>query len=141
MNMLWVLGLLTCSVIVLAIVGAFLIVSLRKNTAMLKSIAFEAESDEVTSERFNGEKAEQWFEKGELKALNRYCESFIESFPNSVHANWYYALSHFNQGDYDVAREYFENVICINPLWREGASVYLQEINNRTAAQVNRTVH
>ncbi len=84
--MLWVLGLLTCSVIVLAIVGAFLIVSLRKNTAMLKSIAFEAESDEVTSQRFNGEKAEQWFEKGEIliKVITTLPENTLKMLSASI---------------------------------------------------------
>ncbi|PID66080.1 MAG: hypothetical protein CR975_04780 [Gammaproteobacteria bacterium] len=118
-----------------------LIYSLRKNTLMMRLLHQQMERDGESNERFNGEQAEKWFEKGELQALNQYCEGFIKDCPNSVHANWYYALSHYNQGDYEVARQYFENVIRINPLWRDGAIVYLQEIADKIGFPDNRTLH
>lgn len=101
----------------------------------------ELESSPTEQENFDGEQAEKWFEKGDLKALNQYCEAFIKNAPNSVHANWYYALSHYNQGDYTIAREYFENVIRINPLWRDGAVVYLQEIADKIGFSNQQILH
>lgn len=122
-------------------VACILIHSLRKNTLFIKNLHEVMERNEAEEERFNGEQAEKWFEKGELKMLDSYCERYIKDSPNSVHANWYYALSHYNQGDYEIAREYFENVIHINPLWRDGAMVYLQEIANKIGIPENRTLH
>lgn len=125
------------------VVMCALIYTLRQNTMMLHHLREQVDSDEAQppEERFNGEQAEKWFEKGELQNLNRYCEGFIKDSPNSVHANWYYALSHYNCGDYELAREYFENVIRINPLWRDGAVVYLQEIADKIGFPDSRTVH
>lgn len=119
-----------------------LIFNLRQNTQLLTQLREQADSDDAQeNDRFNGEQAENWFEKGDLKALERYCENFIKKAPNSVHANWYYALSQYNQGDYEMAREYFENVIRINPLWRDGAVVYLQEIADKIGMPNSRTMH
>ncbi len=119
--------------LVLIITLCLLIYSIRQNTRVLQGLRdnllnTDEENSTKENEHFNGEQAEKWFEKGELQILRQYCENFIENAPNSVHANWYCALSHYNQGDYVIAREYFENVIRINPLWRDGAIVYLQEI-------------
>lgn len=128
--------------LVTVVVLCVLIYTLRKNTLMMHALRDSIErSDEPEAQFFNREQAEQWFETGDLRALNQYCEGFIKTAPNSVHANWYYALSHYNQGDYELAREYFENVIRINPLWRDGAVVYLQEIANKIGLPDSRTVH
>ncbi len=130
------------TVLVAILVMCVLIYTVRKNTLALKSLREDAERGEgLVEERFNGEQAEQWFEQGDFQALTRYCESFIKNAPNSVHANWFYALSHYNQGDYEIAREYFENVIRINPLWRDGASIYLQEIADKIGFSDHRTLH
>lgn len=125
------------------VVMCLLIYSLRKNTLMLQYLQQQADNHDaqIAEEYFNGEQAEKWFEKGDLQALNRYCEGFIKDSPNSVHANWYYALSHYNCGDYETARKYFEQVIRINPLWRDGAVIYLQEIANKAGFSDSRTVH
>ncbi|MGY0400019.1 MAG: tetratricopeptide repeat protein [Ostreibacterium sp.] len=120
-----------------------LIYAIRQNTLTLRSlndrVKFQDEKEEV--EQFNSDKAEKWFEKGDIKALKTYCKRFIEQTPNSVHANWYYALGYYNQGDYEAAREYFENVIRINPLWRDGAIVYLQEIAEKIGLPDTQTLH
>lgn len=128
---------------VLMIVIGLLIYTLRQNTLVMEQLreAFADNEKDNEVERFNGEQAEKWFEKGNLSALNQYCEQFIKETPNSVHANWYYALSHYNQGKYEVAREYFENVIRINPLWRDGAIVYLQEIAEKIGLPHSRSLH
>ncbi len=123
------------------VVMCILIYTLRQNTLMLKRLCTNDDSDIKTAVRFNGEQAEGWFEQGELKKLEHYCKDFIEQSPNSVHAHWFYALSKFNQGDYELAQEYFENVIHINPLWRDGAIVYLQEISERARLPNSRTIH
>lgn len=124
------------------VVMCVLIYSLRQNTLMLHHFREQPDENDIEqTERFNGEQAEKWFEKGDLQALSGYCEAFIKDSPNSVHANWYYALSHYNQGDYEVAREYFEQVIRINPLWREGAVVYLQEIADKIGFPNSQTLH
>lgn len=137
----WVIEL---TLLVLIVAALLLIYHLRQNTLAMKQIlakAIQENRAEEEIERFNGEKAEQWFEKGELQSLNSYCEQFFKETPNSVHANWYYALSHYNQGDYEVAREYFENVIRINPLWRDGAVVYLQEIAEKIGLPRSQLLH
>lgn len=136
----WALELTTT---VLIIVLCLLMYQLRKNTQRLQNLSDKIHSanDDKEQEQFNGEQAEKWFEKGELNELDRYCEGFIKQSPNSVHANWYYALSHYNQGDYIIAREYFEKVIHINPLWREGAIVYLQEIAEKIGLPQTTTLH
>lgn len=137
----WVIEL---TLLVLIVAALLLIYHLRQNTLAMKQIlakAIQENRAEEEIERFNGDKAEQWFEKGELQSLNSYCEQFFKETPNSVHANWYYALSHYNQGDYEVAREYFENVIRINPLWRDGAVVYLQEIAEKIGLPRSQLLH
>lgn len=133
---------------VLALIAAMcvLIYSVRQNTIIINRLQEKlaeniSDDDESEIERFNGEQAEKWFEKGNLGELNKYCEQFFKETPNSVHANWYYALSHYNQGEYEVAREYFENVIRINPLWRDGAVVYLQEIADKIGVPHSRALH
>lgn len=129
--------------IVILLVMCMLIYALSQNTLVLKQLIEKLAHSikEEDNEQFNGEQAEQWFEKGDLDTLNRYCEAFIKEAPNSVHANWYYALSHYNQGEYDIARQYFENVIAINPLWRDGAAVYLQEIAEKVGMPQTHVVH
>lgn len=131
------------TVLVLITVICLLIYTLRQNTLVMNQLRENLldSNKEPEAERFNGEQAEKWFEKGNLSELNSYCEQFFKETPNSVHANWYYALSHYNQGDYEVAREYFENVIRINPLWRDGAVVYLQEIAEKIGTLHSRSVH
>lgn len=110
------------------------------NMKALKTLLLQQQELEEP-ERFNTEKAEQWFETGDLTALNHYCERFMNDSPNSVHANWYFGLSHYNQGDYEAARTYFEQVIRINPLWRDGAVVYLQEIADKIGLLHQKTLH
>lgn len=135
--------LLTIIAIVFPIALGILTYALFQNTKVLKQIRDNTQRDDSPNDGdlFNGEQAEKWFETGDLSALTSYCEQFIKDKPNSVHANWYYALSHYNQGDYDTAKTYFENVIRINPLWRDGAIVYLQEIADRTGLAGSPTVH
>lgn len=140
-NWLSVFGVMGVTIWVMIAVLCALIYTLRQNTLTINHLRHSIERNEEVEEHFNGELAEKWFEKGDLKALNQYCEGFIKDSPNSVHANWYYAISHYNQGDYEIAREYFENVIRINPLWRDGAVVYLQEIANKTGLLHSRTLH
>lgn len=129
--------------LVLIVVLCLVIYALRENTLAVSRLRERIGNDDNSNEEneyFNGEQAEKWFEKGEIKQLNNYCARFIESSPNSVHANWYYALGHYNQGDYEIAREYFENVIRINPLWRDGAIVYLQEIADKIGHNHNNSI-
>lgn len=129
----------------LVLVGLFivLIYFVRKNIHSMEDFKTRLlqHSSGEEPESFNTEKADKWFEKGELTALNHYCESFIAKSPNSVHANWYFGLSHYNQGDYEAARTYFEQVIRINPLWRDGAVVYLQEIAEKIGRPNQETLH
>ncbi len=129
----------------LLIAICFLIYSIRQNTLVLKNLGSKINKkdskDKLDSDFFDSEQAEKWVEKGEIKQLTHYCESFMKETPNSVHANWYYALGRYNDGDYEVAREYFEKVIRINPLWRDGAVVYLQEIANKIGLPTAQTMH
>lgn len=129
----------------LVVVMCVLIYSLRKNTLLLQELVKRAHHEfaeqQSESEFFNSEQAEKWFEKGEISQLTQYCERFIKETPNSVHANWYCGLGHYNKGEYELARNYFEKVIHINPLWREGAVVYLQEIANKIGTPPALTVH
>lgn len=133
------------SLLVLLVLSmASMVYALLKNAAVMRQLQEAIEQGEDASsnaEQFSSDKAEKLFEKGENKALNDYCKRFIKEMPNSVHANWYYALSHYNQGEYELAREYFENVIRINPLWRDGAVVYLQEIAEKIGLPNSQTLH
>jgi|GEM_PF-4342269 len=131
------------AVVLIAEIG-ILIYTLLQNTNVMRQIRDNIELDTPSSEpeRFSGEKAERLFEKGDIKQLQSYCEGFIKKSPNNVNANWYFAIAHYNKGDYRVAREYFEQVIRINPLWREGAIVYLQEIAEKIGLpNHNRLLH
>ncbi|PID65444.1 MAG: hypothetical protein CR975_07115 [Gammaproteobacteria bacterium] len=131
-------------VLVLIVVICLLIYVLRKNTMLLQQLVKKVDSDpseQQQAEFFNSEQAEKWFEKGEITQLTQYCERFIKETPNSVHANWYCGLGHYNQGDYELARDYFEKVIRINPLWREGAAVYLQEIADKIGLPPSSSIH
>ncbi len=138
----WVLEI---TAVVAVMVMCLLIYTIRQNTLMLKRLSGtesdDSHSDTDVNEGFNARQAERWFEQGDMQSLSRYCEQFIQNAPNSVHANWFYALSHYNQGDYTIAREYFENVIRINPLWREGAVVYLLEIAEKIGRPEQLTIH
>ncbi len=129
----------------LIVVLCLLIYELRKNTLLLKRLTQTADTHRDTSalgkDFFNAEQAEKWFEKGEINRLTTYCEKFIKDTPNSVYANWYCGLGYYNQGEYELARDYFEKVIRINPLWREGAGIYLQEIDNKIGLPASSTVH
>ncbi len=131
--------------LVLIVVLCLLIYELRRNTLLLKRLSQSADSHRDASALgknfFNAEKAEKWFEKGEINRLTKYCEKFIKDTPNSVYANWYCGLGYYNQGEYEIARDYFEKVILINPLWREGAVVYLQEIANKIGLPTSPTLH
>lgn len=134
---------LIIAVVLLKIALFLLINTLQKNTEVLEllQVSLDQQADDTEEKRFNSDKADKWFEAGEISELNRYCEQFIADTPNSAQANWYYALANYNQGDYEVAKEYFENVIRINPLWRDGAVVYLQEIASKIGGSSNRTLH
>lgn len=131
--------------VVLIAVMSLLIYGLRKNTLLLQELVQRSRNEFAEqmgeSEFFNSEQAEKWFEKGDIKQLTQYCERFIKETPNSVHANWYCGLGHYNKGEYQLARDYFEKVIRINPLWREGAVVYLQEIANKIGTTHSSTLH
>ncbi|PIE45313.1 MAG: hypothetical protein CSA45_02940 [Gammaproteobacteria bacterium] len=129
--------------VVLIMVMVAMVYAIYKNTLLLNHMIqrIQQRENERQQESFDGEQAERWFEKGELQRLNRYCEDYIKKTPNSVHANWYYALSHFNQGQYEIARQYFENVVRINPLWRDGAIVYLQEIAEKIGLPQSHSLH
>lgn len=136
---------LELTVLALIIAICSLIYGLRKNTLLLKEISEKTQliDDEQRggSDHFNSEQAEKWFEKGEITRLTSYCEGFMKETPNSVHANWYCALGHYNKGEYEIARDYFEKVIRINPLWREGAVVYLQEIADKIGLPQSLRLH
>ncbi len=128
----------------LIVVLCLLIYELRKNTLLLKRLTQSADNHRESTlgkDFFNAEQAEKWFEKGEINRLTKYCETFIKDTPNSVYANWYCGLGYYNKGEYELARDYFEKVIRINPLWREGAGVYLQEIANKIGFSESSTVH
>ncbi len=129
------------TIVINTIALATLAYFLYQNTDVLKAIHDSVKHHDDKHEQFNIEQAEKWFEKGEIKALKQYCEQFIKEKPNSVQANWYCGLSHYNQGDYILAKKYFENVIRINPLWRDGAIVYLQEIAERVGLTGSTTLH
>lgn len=135
----------TIEVTLLALVGLLVVMVYlaKKNSRLIDDLKERLlqQQNEEEQERFNTEKAEKWFEKGDLQSLTSYCERFIADSPNSVHANWYFALSHYNQGDYEAARTYFEQVIRINPLWRDGAVVYLQEIADKIGLPSQQTLH
>lgn len=140
-SLLWAIEL---TALFLVAVICFLIYSVRQNTNALKRIGdkiTQGVKDKRDSDFFDSEQAEKWVEKGETKQLTQYCESFMKEIPNSVQANWYYALSRYNDGDYEIAREYFEKVIRINPLWRDGAIVYLQEIADKIGMPTAQTLH
>ncbi len=131
-------------VLVLIVVVCLLIYELRRNTLLLQRLTQRADSnfsESVENDYFNSEQAEKWFEKGEINKLTKYCEQFIKETPNSVYANWYCGLAHYNKGNYEIARNYFEKVIRINPLWQEGASIYLQEISNKIGLPLSSTIH
>ncbi len=131
--------------IILPLIAIFLLAMLvstsRKNQKILKKISEKLEKNKDKNEQFNVEQAEKWFEAGETKALTQYCEQFLKEKPNSSQANWYCGLSYYNQGDYLIAKDYFENVIRINPLWREGAGIYLQEIAEHIGVSPTTTLH
>lgn len=116
--------------VIVIIMLAFLILTLYRNSMttkklheMLAAIHFPNQP-----ETFSGDKADRMLEKGDMDELKQYCDRYFEDAPNSVHINWYYALANYNQGNYQEAQKYFKKVIRINPLWRDGAIVYLQEI-------------
>ncbi|MBS9777463.1 MAG: hypothetical protein KGV50_01750 [Gammaproteobacteria bacterium] len=130
----------------IALLGAFccLIYFVRQNTHAIQNITNKnkkkvtSDSDEIY---FDSEKAEKLVENGEVSELSSYCEKFIQQTPHSVQANWYYAIGKYNSGQFEIAREYFEKVIRINPLWRDGAVIYLQEIAEKIGMPPSQTLH
>ena len=142
LSLFWAIELTALALIVFI---CLLIYQLRQATLLLKRV--DEKVSEISLKHseeddfFNIEKVEKWFEKGDIKSLKQYCECFIKENPNSVQANWYYALGQYNQGDYGLAKKYFEKVISLNPLWREGAIVYLQEIADKSGQKDFKTLH
>ncbi|MPV85467.1 tetratricopeptide repeat protein [Ostreibacterium oceani] len=128
---------------IMAVVAIILLMivsyALFKNTLSINRLQASIQRDEMASnEQFNVDYADRLFDKGEIKTLSEYCEQYLDDNPNSVHVHWYYALAHYNTGDYEAARNHFENVIKINPLWKDGAMVYLQEIASKAGRNKTR---
>lgn len=94
-------------------------------------------------EGFSPEQADKLLEKGQFNELTHYCEAFYKEYPNSTQVNWYYALSYYNLGQYDLAKSYFSRVVKINPLWQDGANAYLHQIDKTLHSDdcLNDTVH
>lgn len=115
----WVLGLLTTVFVVgcLAVLGA------------LGWLLWQRRAGD--GPRFDVEKADLLFQRGEFPQLLSFSEGHVSQFPYSVEALWYLGLAQYNQGDYQQALSAFDRVQRINPAWREDVSAYLSEIEQQ----------
>ena len=86
-------------------------------------------SDELEhSPEFDTARAENLYARGQTDELITYCEAFQHEFPNEVHIYWYLGLAHFNRDQMTRAKLNFEQVVKLNPNWKDIVSGYLDEI-------------
>lgn len=102
---------------------------LNRVSALLTKMAPNSSNRNDKDEGFSAEWADRLLEKGKFEELVRYCESLYKEYPHSTQLNWYYALSYYNLGEYELAKSYFTKVVKINPLWQDGANAYLHEMD------------
>ncbi|MGY0216184.1 hypothetical protein ACWJJH_02225 [Endozoicomonadaceae bacterium StTr2] len=82
------------------------------------------------SPEFDPVRAEELYARGQIEELMTYCEAFQQEYPNDVQIYWYLGLGHFNRDQMSLAKVNFEQVIKINPNWKEPVSGYLAEIES-----------
>lgn len=124
---------LQITILVFAVVLVGLLVAnfflLNRISALLTKMTPNQVKHSEKDEGFSAEWADRLLEKGKFKELVRYCESLYKEYPHSTQVNWYYALSYYNLGEFELAKSYFTKVVKINPLWQDGANAYLHEMD------------
>lgn len=86
------------------------------------------------------ERADELFDSGKVDQLIDYASTCLDSYPNDIHARFYLGLAHFHKRNYSAALAEFDEVIRINPGWREHPlKPYLEEIQERLGAAMEQS--
>lgn len=79
---------------------------------------------------FNINRADELYHSGKIDGLIDYAKTCLDTYPNDIHARYYLGLAYFYQKNYAEALSAFEEVIRINPGWKEEPlGPYLAEIS------------
>jgi len=82
--------------------------------------------------KFDSKKANELYESGKTSQLIDYASTCITKYPNDIEARWYLGLAYFYARDFHSALEQFNEVIRINPGWKEDpVGPYLEEIEGQ----------
>jgi hypothetical protein len=74
------------------------------------------------------DRAEELLLRDELTQLEELAQREIRTTPNNVEAHWYLALSFYHRDRMAEAKFEFQQVVRLNPSWRDAVYPYLEEI-------------
>ena len=117
--------------IFLACIGAFYVeYAERKNDTKSKTIKGDEENKPEPAIEFDSNYADELYMRNKLDELIEYCSQAQEVYVNDIYVYWFQGLAYFRMEEPVLAKKNFEQVLKINPNWKESVEGYLNEIEN-----------
>ncbi|WP_461535335.1 tetratricopeptide repeat protein [Spongorhabdus nitratireducens] len=127
-NLAYLLGFILAGILAMGVVSIWVDLRSKKQQDIAKTASLQ-ETQEHSPE-FDPVRAEDLYARGQVEELITYCEAFQQEYPNDVQIYWYLGLAYFTRDEMSQARINFEQVIKINPNWKDPVSGYLAEIES-----------
>ncbi|EMP4467043.1 hypothetical protein WD389_004535, partial [Vibrio vulnificus] len=122
-----IIGIFLASILIAGCLGIWVDLKDKKQTEV------STETNEL-NDTFDPSVADDFYVSGQLEELIAYCEHYQLESPNAIHIYWFLGLAYFRRKEYVLAKVNFENVVGLNPNWKESVDGYLMAIEEESEA-------